>query len=40
MKPERLEMAGFAPFRSATEIDFTGLDLFALTGPTAPARAR
>jgi DNA repair protein SbcC/Rad50 len=39
MKPERLEMAGFAPFRSATEIDFTGLDLFALTGPTGAGKS-
>jgi DNA repair protein SbcC/Rad50 len=39
MKPERLEMTGFAPFRSATEIDFTGLDLFALTGPTGAGKS-
>lgn len=39
MKPERLEMAGFAPFRSATEIDFGGLDLFALTGPTGSGKS-
>lgn len=39
MKPERLEMAGFAPFRSAIEIDFTGLDLFALTGPTGAGKS-
>lgn len=39
MKPERLEMAGFAPFRSATEIDFGGLDIFALTGPTGSGKS-
>ncbi len=39
MKPERLEMVGFAPFRSRIEIDFTGLDLFALTGPTGAGKS-
>lgn len=39
MKPERLEMAGFAPFRAATEIDLSGLELFALTGPTGSGKS-
>ncbi|MGH8911848.1 MAG: AAA family ATPase, partial [Acidimicrobiia bacterium] len=39
MKPERLEMAGFAPFRATTEVDFSGLELFALTGPTGAGKS-
>ena len=39
MKPERLELVGFAPFRSPVDIDFTGLDLFALTGPTGAGKS-
>ena len=39
MKPERLEMVGFAPFRAPVDIDFTGLDLFALTGPTGAGKS-
>lgn len=39
MRPERLEMSGFAPFRSLTAVDFAGLDLFALTGPTGAGKS-
>lgn len=39
MRPERLEMMGFAPFRSRTEVDFAGLELFALTGPTGAGKS-
>lgn len=39
MKPERLEMVGFAPFRTATEVDFANLELFALTGPTGAGKS-
>lgn len=39
MKPERLEMSGFAPFRNRVEIDFDGLELFALTGPTGSGKS-
>lgn len=34
MKPIRLELEGFTAFRSATVVDFEGVDLFALAGPT------
>ncbi|MGQ0848525.1 MAG: AAA family ATPase [Actinomycetota bacterium] len=34
MRPERLILKGFGAFRTFTEIDFSGVELFALTGPT------
>ncbi|HZD18924.1 MAG TPA: SMC family ATPase, partial [Actinomycetota bacterium] len=34
MRPLRLELKGFTAFRDAQEIDFEGLDLFAISGPT------
>lgn len=34
MRPIKLTMEGFTSFRRRTEIDFTALDLFAITGPT------
>jgi exonuclease SbcC len=34
MRPQRLELEGFGPYRDHTEVDFTGVDLFALSGPT------
>lgn len=34
MRPVRLELEGFTSFRQPCAIDFTGLDLFAITGPT------
>src|SRR5512143_1622053 len=34
MKPLRLTLEGFTSFRDKVELDFTGLDLFAITGPT------
>ncbi len=34
MRPTRLEMEGFAVFRTPTVIDFDGAELFALTGAT------
>ena len=34
MRPARLEMEGFTAFRDATAVDFDGVDLFALCGPT------
>jgi exonuclease SbcC len=34
MRPIKLTLEGFTSFRQRTEIDFTGLDLFAITGPT------
>ncbi|HJR91678.1 MAG TPA: SMC family ATPase [Acidimicrobiia bacterium] len=39
MKPELLTMAGFAPFRAATTVRFSDLELFALTGPTGAGKS-
>ena len=33
MRPVRLELKGFTAFRDAAELDFSGLDLFAISGP-------
>ena len=34
MRPERLTIRGFGVFSREIEVDFTGVDVFALTGPT------
>ena len=34
MRPLRLELEGFTAFKERTEVDFDGVDLFALCGPT------
>lgn len=34
MRPNRLELEGFTSFQRRVEIDFTGMDLFAVTGAT------
>jgi exonuclease SbcC len=34
MRPEKLVLKGFGAFRQYTEIDFEGVELFALVGPT------
>lgn len=34
MRPVRLEISGFTAFREKSVVDFTRLDLFAITGPT------
>ena len=34
MRPVRLEVEGFTSFRARTELDFSGLTMFAITGPT------
>jgi DNA repair protein SbcC/Rad50 len=39
MRPERLEVEGFSAFRSRTEVEFSGADLFALTGPTGSGKS-
>lgn len=39
MRPVRLEMAGFGAFLEPTVIDFTGVDLFALVGPTGAGKS-
>ena len=39
MRPLRLELEGFGTFRDHTEIDFSGLDLVALVGPTGSGKS-
>ncbi|TBT82996.1 SMC family ATPase [Propioniciclava sinopodophylli] len=39
MRPVRLEMEGFASFRSATTVDFMEADYFALVGPTGSGKS-
>lgn len=39
MRPVRLEMNGFASFRTATTVDFTDADYFALVGPTGSGKS-
>lgn len=39
MRPLRLEIEGFGTFRDRTEIDFEGLDLVALVGPTGSGKS-
>ena len=39
MRPVRLELSGFAAFREHTEIDFEGVDFFALVGPTGSGKS-
>jgi DNA repair protein SbcC/Rad50 len=39
MRPLRLELKGFTAFRDPVEIDFTGLDLFAISGPTGSGKS-
>lgn len=39
MRPIRLEVQGFGVFREHTEIDFEGVDLFALVGPTGSGKS-
>ena len=39
MRPIRLELRGFGAFREQTVIDFDGLDLFALVGPTGAGKS-
>ncbi|HKV42139.1 MAG TPA: SMC family ATPase [Blastocatellia bacterium] len=34
MRPTKLEIEGFTSFRKKVEVDFAGLTLFAITGPT------
>ena len=34
MRPVRLELEGFSAYRSPAVVDFEGVDLFALVGPT------
>lgn len=39
MRPIRLTLEGFTSFREKTELDFSGLDLFAITGPTGAGKS-
>ena len=39
MRPIRLALEGFTSFRDKLELDFTGLDLFAITGPTGAGKS-
>ncbi|GAA5160425.1 SMC family ATPase [Pseudonocardia eucalypti] len=39
MRPVRLELDGFAAFREPTTVDFTGVDYFALVGPTGAGKS-
>lgn len=39
MRPLRLELEGFASFKERTVIDFEGVELFALTGPTGAGKS-
>lgn len=39
MRPRTLHLNGFTAFRNATDIDFEGADLFALTGPTGSGKS-
>jgi exonuclease SbcC len=39
MRPLRLELKGFTAFRDPVEIDFTTLDVFAISGPTGSGKS-
>ncbi|MCC6368154.1 MAG: SMC family ATPase [Bryobacterales bacterium] len=39
MRPVKLEMEGFTSFQKRAVIDFEGLDLFAITGPTGAGKS-
>ncbi len=39
MRPLRLEIEGFTSFRDRVAVDFDGLDLFAITGPTGAGKS-
>jgi DNA repair protein SbcC/Rad50 len=39
MRPLRLSMEGFGSYRDLTEVDFAGVDFFALTGPTGAGKS-
>lgn len=39
MRPRTLELEGFTAFRQRTVLDFTSLDLFAITGPTGAGKS-
>jgi exonuclease SbcC len=39
MRPTRLVVSGFTAFRNETQLDFTGADLFAFSGPTGSGKS-
>jgi exonuclease SbcC len=39
MRPQHLRIEGFTSYREAAEVDFTDLDLFAITGPTGAGKS-
>jgi exonuclease SbcC len=39
VRPLRLLLDGFGTYRAETEVDFTGVDFFALTGPTGSGKS-
>ena len=39
MRPLRLELEGFTSFAEHTELDFSALELFAITGPTGAGKS-
>jgi len=39
LRPRRLEIEGFTSFRERLSLDFEGLDLFAITGPTGAGKS-
>ena len=39
MRPLRLELKGFTAFRDGAELDFTQLDVFAISGPTGSGKS-
>ena len=39
MRPARLELEGFTSFRERTVVDFEGVELFALSGPTGAGKS-
>lgn len=39
MRPVRLEVEGFGAFRERTDVEFDGVDLFALVGPTGSGKS-
>jgi len=39
VRPHKLTLEGFTSFRDKLELDFTGLDLFAITGPTGAGKS-
>ncbi|MCS6868412.1 MAG: SMC family ATPase [Thermus sp.] len=39
MRPLRLELEGFGPYREAQAVDFSDVELFAITGPTGSGKS-